>query len=156
VEVVELPDGLLRNLHALLGSPDSSGDGPVPVCRATIQPILQPLGPQLVRLDALLEASDLDLDLLDCKRIGLIPEYNHLFVVHVGRLQRQALIVGEHWRGARDVGRSQSQEVGTVAACEERAERALVPGLLEGRYSSTEGRCEWVMELQVSSPIHIW
>jgi len=32
------------------------------LARATIQPILQPLGPQLVYLDALLEASDLGLE----------------------------------------------------------------------------------------------
>jgi len=147
VEEVELPDALFRNLHLLLGGPDSSGDGPVRVCRAFVQPTPQPLGPQLVRLDALLEASDLGLDLLDCECVALVPEHDHLFLVPVGRLQRQALVVGEHWGGARDVGRSQSQEFGTIVTREEQAERALVPGLLEGRYGDAEGGRERVMEL---------
>jgi hypothetical protein len=42
---------------------------------------------------------------------------------------------------------SQSQEFVAVAVGEEHAERALVPGLLEGRYSDVEGGCERVPKL---------
>jgi len=88
-----LPDGLFQNLHVLLRGLDSSGNGPVRVCRGIVQPAPQPLDPQLVRLDALLEASDLCLDLLDCERVGLVPEHDHLFAVPVDCLQRQPLVV---------------------------------------------------------------
>ena len=147
VEKAQLLYGVLRNLHILPDGPDPSGDPPVRIYRATIQPALQPLGPPLLRLDALLEASDLGLDPLDSELVRLVPEGDDLFVVPVGCLYRQTLIVGKHREGARDMGSSQSQEFVAVAAGEEHAERALVPGLLEGRYGDAEGRCERVPEL---------
>jgi len=45
------------------------------------------------------------------------------------------------------MGSSQSQEFVAVAAGEGHVERALVPGLLEGRYGDDQGRCEQVPEL---------
>ena len=147
VENAQLLDGVLCNLHVLPGGPDSRGDPPVRIYRATIQPTLQPLGPPLLRPDALQEVSDLGLDPLDSKVVRLVPEGDNLFVVPVGRLYRQTLIVRKHLGGARDMGSSQSQEFVAVAASEEHAERALVPGLLKGRYGDAEGRCEGVPEL---------
>jgi len=147
VEKAQLLDGVLRNFHVLPGRPGPSGDPPVRIYRATIQPTLQPLGPSLLRLDPLQEVSDLGLDPLDSELVRLVPEGDDLFVVSVGRLYRQTLIVGKHREGARDMDSSQSQEFVAVAAGEEHAERALVPGLLEGRYGDAEGGCERVPEL---------
>ena len=151
VEEVELPDGLLQILHVLLCSPDSSGDGPVRVYHAVLQPTPQPLGAPLVHRDALLEASDLVLDLLDCEHPGTVPERDHLFVAPVSLSQGQTRVVGEHWGRTHDVGRSQSQDFGAVAARDEQAEGALIPGLLpgllQGRYGDAEGGREWVVEL---------